>query len=186
MILKVSSAKWRPFCLGLNVLITADHTLCPNHERSYDMETLSTVLALGEVIQRSPMDSHQQGMQSFFFIIFPQPEKAVDKTTNFPVIWDDPSRPRVFTIFFVGDIWWRHQMETFSALLAICAGNSPVTDEFPAQRPVMRSFDVFSDLCLNKRFSKHSWGWWLETPLHPLWRHSNENVGARHRCVGHG
>ena len=27
--------------------------------------------------------------------------------------------------------WWRHQMETFSALLAICAGNSPVPDEFP-------------------------------------------------------
>ena len=33
-------------------------------------------------------------------------------------------------------------MEKFSALLAICAGNSPVTGEFPAQRPVTRSFDV--------------------------------------------
>ena len=42
-------------------------------------------------------------------------------------------------------------METFSALLAICAGNSPVTGEFPAQRPVMWSFDVFFDLRLNKR-----------------------------------
>ena len=39
--------------------------------------------------------------------------------------------------------WWRHQMETFSALLAICAGNSPVPGEFPAQRPVTRSFDFF-------------------------------------------
>ena len=38
--------------------------------------------------------------------------------------------------------WWRHQMETISALLAICAGNSSVTGEFPAQRPVSRSFDV--------------------------------------------
>ena len=54
--------------------------------------------------------------------------------------------------------WWRHQMETFSALLAICAGNSPVTGEFPAQRPVTRSFDVFFDLGLNKRLSKQSWG----------------------------
>ena len=44
--------------------------------------------------------------------------------------------------------WWRHQMETFSALLAICAGNSPVPGEFPAQRPVTRSFDVFFDLRL--------------------------------------
>ena len=42
--------------------------------------------------------------------------------------------------------WWRHQMETFSALLAICSGNSPVTGEFPAQRPVTRSFRVFCDL----------------------------------------
>ena len=33
-------------------------------------------------------------------------------------------------------IWWRHQMETFSALLASCVGNSLVTDEFPTQRPV--------------------------------------------------
>ena len=46
--------------------------------------------------------------------------------------------------------WWRHQMETFSALLAICAGNSPVPGEFPAQRLVARSFDVFFDLRLNK------------------------------------
>ena len=41
-----------------------------------------------------------------------------------------------------------HQMETFSALLALCAGNSPVSGEFPAQRPVTRSFDVFFDLRL--------------------------------------
>ena len=57
--------------------------------------------------------------------------------------------------------WWRHQMETFSALLAICAGNSPVPGEFPTQRPVTRSIDVFFDLRLNKRLSKKSWGWWL-------------------------
>ena len=40
-------------------------------------------------------------------------------------------------------------METFFALLAICGGNSPPTGEFPAQRPVSRSFDVFFDLRLN-------------------------------------
>ena len=48
----------------------------------------------------------------------------------------------VTTKQFESHTWWRHQMETFSALLAICAGNSPVTGEFPAQRPVERSFDV--------------------------------------------
>ena len=72
--------------------------------------------------------------------------------------------------------WWRHQMETFSALLAICAGNSPVSGEFPAQMPVTRSFDVFFDLRLNKRLSKQSWGWWFETLPRPLWRHSNERI----------
>ena len=49
-------------------------------------------------------------------------------------------------------------METFSALLAICAGNSPVTDEFPAQKPVTRSFDVFFDLCLNIRVNNREAG----------------------------
>ena len=46
--------------------------------------------------------------------------------------------------------WLRHQMETFSALLAICAGNSPVSGEIPAQRPMTRNFDDFFDLRPNK------------------------------------
>ena len=45
-------------------------------------------------------------------------------------------------------------METFSTLLALCVGNSPVTGEFPAQRPVMVSFDIFFDLHLNKGFEQ--------------------------------
>ena len=45
--------------------------------------------------------------------------------------------------------------------------------EFPTQRPVTRSFDVYFDLRLNKRLCKQSWGWWFETLLCPLWRHSN-------------
>ena len=68
--------------------------------------------------------------------------------------------------------WWRRQIETFSASLAICAGNSPVTDA----RPVTRSFDIFFDLRLNKRLSKQRWGWWFETPSRPLWRHCNVTV----------
>ena len=66
--------------------------------------------------------------------------------------------------------WWRHQIETFSALLAICAGihRSP-------QRPVTQSLDVFFDVRLNKRLSKQSWGWWFETLSRPLWRQLNAN-----------
>ena len=52
-------------------------------------------------------------------------------------------------------------METFPALLAICAGNSPVPGEFPAQGPVARSFDVYFDLRSDKRLSKQLWGWWF-------------------------
>ena len=44
-------------------------------------------------------------------------------------------------------------METFSALLAICAGDSRVTGEFLSQKAVTRSFEIFFDLCLNKRLS---------------------------------
>ena len=61
-----------------------------------------------------------------------------------------------------------------SALLALCAGNSPVTGEFPSQRPVTRSFDVFFDLRLNKRLIKQSRRGWFETPSHPLWRYCND------------
>ena len=45
--------------------------------------------------------------------------------------------------------------------------------EFPAQRPLTRSFDVFFDLRLNKRLSKQPWGWWFETLLWSLWRQCN-------------
>ena len=44
---------------------------------------------------------------------------------------------------------------------------------FPAQKPVMRNFNDFFDLRLNKWLSKHSWGWWFETLPYPLWRHCN-------------
>ena len=70
-------------------------------------------------------------------------------------------------------------METSSASLALYVGNSPVTGEFPAQRPVTRSFDVFFDLRLNKWLSKQTWGWLFETPPRPLWRHCIENTEAR-------
>ena len=73
--------------------------------------------------------------------------------------------------------WWRHQMETFSALLALCARNSPVNGESPTQRPVTRSFDAFFDLRLNKRLSKQSWGWWSDTPSCSLWHQCNVEWG---------
>ena len=64
-------------------------------------------------------------------------------------------------------IKWKH----FPALLGLWVGNSPVSGEFPRQRPVTRSLGVFFDMRPNKRLSKQPWGWWFETPSHPLRRH---------------
>ena len=65
--------------------------------------------------------------------------------------------------------WWRHQMETFSG-----------PGEFPAQRPVTRSFDVFFDLRLDTRLSKQPWGWWFEILSWSLWRQCNDYSRVAH------
>ena len=58
----------------------------------------------------------------------------------------------------------------------------PLCGEFTGPRWIPRTkasdaeFDVFFDLCLNKRLSKQSWGWWFETLSRPLWRHSNDTL----------
>ena len=85
--------------------------------------------------------------------------------------------------------WWRHQMESFSALLALCVGNSPVPVNYPHKgqwpvwyktkfgsqnfgyliwfctRLVTRRCDVFFDLRLNKRLGKQSRRPGIMTPL---------------------
>ena len=66
--------------------------------------------------------------------------------------------------------WWRHQIETFYASLAFCAGDSTV------QTPVTRSFDVLFDLPLDQQLSKQWRRQWFETPSRSLWRHCNEYV----------
>ena len=79
----------------------------------------------------------------------------------------------------------KFMMTSFSALLTLCAGNLPVKVEFPSQRPVARSFDVFFDLCLNKQLNKQSRHRWFETQLRSLWRHCNfylQALLARVRC----
>ena len=47
------------------------------------------------------------------------------------------------------------------------------TGRFPSQSPVTQSFDVFSDLPLNKRLSKQTGRRWFETPSCSIWRHYN-------------
>ena len=113
---------------------------------------------------------------------FPRKIERINRPTRHVLLHSSPSfmssRVSIVSIV-VGELlcynscdmqwpWWRNQMETFFALLALCAGNSPVASEFPSQRPVRWSFDVFFDLHLNKRFSEQSWIWWFETPSSSL------------------
>ena len=85
-------------------------------------------------------------------------------------------------------IWWR---STTSCMMTSSSGNifrvtGPLCGEFtgpgefPTQRPVTRSFDVFFELRLNKRLSKQPWGWWFETSSWSLWRQCNVS-----RLLGH-
>ena len=74
--------------------------------------------------------------------------------------------------------WWRHQMETFFALLALCAGNSPVPVNSPHKGQWRRALMFLFDLLLNKRLSKQPWGWWFETPPWLLWRQCNGDPWA--------
>ena len=52
-----------------------------------------------------------------------------NESREVPINWR--SKWQTWAWNFWVQTWWRHQMETFSASLAICAGNSPVHGEFP-------------------------------------------------------
>ena len=111
-----------------------------------------------------------------------------DSTDTDGVSWPVPCQPlipwQMGQIILVALPWIKcwHPYQVKSIILVMtssngpifrAAGNSSVTGEFPSQRPVTRSFDVFYDLRVNKRLSKQSWGWWFEAPSRSLWRHRN-------------
>ena len=70
--------------------------------------------------------------------------------------------------------WWRHKMETFSALRYLCEGEPPAICGFPSQRPVTRSVDVFFICAQNIRLSKQPRRRLFEMPSRSLWHHCNE------------
>ena len=124
MHLKMSPAKWRQFCLGLNELSNPGryglNSSASTHSQNHRTEKVCTKHTIS----------------------------GISGTINTKMRWWTTSEEvRNNAIYFSKMPWWRHHLETFSALLAICAGNSPVTGEFPAQRPVTRSFDVFFFIC---------------------------------------
>ena len=77
--------------------------------------------------------------------------------------------------------WGSHTMMTSSSgsifrVTDPLFGEFTGTGEFPTQRSVTRSFDVFFDLRLNERLSKQPWGWSFEMLSWSLWRHCNAVV----------
>ena len=78
----------------------------------------------------------------------------------------------------VGYSAWNQSMMTssngnFFRVTGPLCGEFTGPGEFTTKRPVMRSFDVYFDLRLNKRLSKQPWGWWFETLSWSLWRQCN-------------
>ena len=67
----------------------------------------------------------------------PLSERIVSLNINLPLRFDELNEQAVYnkhtnhTQTWFDYSWWRHQMETVSALLAICAGNSPVPVNSP-------------------------------------------------------
>ena len=173
MHLKMSSAKWRPFCCGLNVLFKPpSHRTVTTLQPWWPTESPDHRVVAGYQKNAPLCDCNRDRCSGcpwcnqLSFIMS-------HRTSSFDLMMLLTTVDRKG---YYAHTWWRHQMETFFALLALCAGNSPVTDEFPSQWPVMRSFDVFSDLCLNKPLSKQSWGSWFEMPSHSLWLHCNVEI----------
>ena len=94
-------------------------------------------------------------------------------------------------IFVTREAIWQWFLRVISSLLMMTSSNGNIfrvtgplcgeftgPGEFPAQRPVTRSFDVFFVLHPNTRLSKQPWGWWFETLSWSLWRHCNVKIIA--------
>ena len=77
----------------------------------------------------------------------------------------------------------RHQLETVSALVALCKGNPPVTSGFPSQMVSNADFDVFFYISLSKRLNKRTRCQWFERQSPSLWRHFNEMMFGPWKCM---
>ena len=139
-----------------NLTLLRSHILCGKHRFKYNGPLKNIQSKLINCLNNThifTMPSHERhGVSSHR-----QPECLFNN------LWRLTSQKKKLVIIEIlwrtpplADTWWRHQMETFSALLAISAGNSPVPGEFPVQRPVTRRFDVFFDVHPNKRLGVHN------------------------------
>ena len=128
-------------------------------------------LLLGVLVSYNINKTGQVGVKKCPFIIsmelFSMSNKWVTKTSTYfmgYIIWLKTKRHPHMMTSLNGNI--------FRVTGPLC-GEFTDPGEFPTQRPVTWSFDVFFDLRLNTRLSKQPWGWWFETPSWSLWRQCN-------------
>ena len=77
-------------------------------------------------------------------------------------------------------IKWKHFPRYWPFVRGI--HRSPVNSPHKGQ---WRGALKFPLICLNKRFSKLSWGWWFETPSRSLWRHRNAMSSCQSIIIWH-
>ena len=190
MRLKVSSAKRRPFCLGLNELnqlynyfITTAYLLSLSFSNLAQPSTMHFHFLHIQHIRQIKSNHCTKEFKLFCAMVWLYlSEWLDDKLFSYLSYLDYSSdqsgygNRKLGTVFPLNE--WSNSMMTssngniFRVTGPLC-GEFTGPGEFPTQRPVTRSFDVFFDLRLNKPLSKQSWGWWFETLSPSLWRHRN-------------
>ena len=167
MHLKLSSAKWWPICLGLNVLTCFNiYFSAPVQQTSGGTDDGAPCtfpyLYNGEMYYECISTNHFQPW--------------CGTTSNYDA-------DKLWSNCLSEWLWLDSSMMTssngniFRVTGPLC-GEFTGPGEFPTQRPVTRSFDVLFDLRLNKRLSKQPWGWWFETPSWSLWRQRNARASG--------
>ena len=116
-----------------------------------------------------------------------QIQRAYDRCGIWNPIWYTPSQWRddlqvLHFVWYPADRFFNMMTSSNENIFRVTGhlcGEFTGPGEFPTQRPVTRSFDVYFDLCPNKRLSKQWWGWWFETLSCSLWRHRNDIFHCR-------
>ena len=141
------------------------------HDGIVKWKLFSALLGLCGGIHRSPVDSFHKGpVMRTFNVCDVSPNKLLNKHSS-DRLSETPWRSYDFIVWHLYRIvrsrgnmlhlktcdatnsswsWWRHQMKTFSALLAICAGNSPVTVN-SQQKGQWRGALMFSLICVRMK-----------------------------------
>ena len=189
----MSSAKWRQFYLGLNMLIHS--VACPI--------LILIAIAIVTMVFIIINDINDLGIHS---IIHEQGRMQIVKWKALPHSPEDIRLGLMHLMYFLLNseytttVITKTHKDITQCLVCIyvmmtssngnifrvtghLCGEFTGPGEFPTQRPVTRSFDVSLDLRLNKRLSKQPWGWGFETPTYSLLRQCN--VLGKHLLNGH-